>query len=144
MPIRSSGRCRTLDGVEQLQRIIEIDFLDQEVDEGPRRQPAAVAHIDDVDLLYIAGIVGLQHWNKSFGVDVRSDVEQRQSRDALAGQSQAALNLAIARNNIAASRQRQLGSINDKGPLIAIACKVEGDAIMGLQIVGRLRHAPAG
>jgi hypothetical protein len=57
-----------------------------------------------VDLLDIAGIVGLQHRNKSSGLDVRSDVEQGQSRDPLAGQSQAARNLAITCNNIAASR----------------------------------------
>ena len=32
------------------QRIIKINYIDQEIDEGPhpRRQPAAVAHIDDV------------------------------------------------------------------------------------------------
>ena len=41
-----------------------------------RWQPAAVAHIDDVDLLDIAGIVGLQDRYKSSGLDVRSDVEQ--------------------------------------------------------------------
>src|SRR6267378_7616895 len=98
--------------VEQLQCIIKIDFLGQEIDEGshPRWQPPAVAHIDDVDLLDIAGIVRLQDRNKSSCVDVGSDVEQRQSRDTLTGQSQAARNLAIARNNIAASRKRHVGS----------------------------------
>jgi len=57
------SRTRTLDGVEPFRRLIEIDFLDQEVDEGahPRRQPTAVAHIDDVDLLDIARVEGLQH-----------------------------------------------------------------------------------
>ena len=103
-----------------------------------------MADIDDVDLLDIAGIVGLQDRNKSSGLDVRSDVEQGQPRDALAGQSQAARNLAIACNYIAMSRQRHVGPVNDERPLVDVAREVEGDAIVGLQIVGRLRHAPAG
>jgi hypothetical protein len=45
-----------------------------------------VAHIDDVDLLDIAWIVGLQEGNKSSRLDVGSDVEQGQARNALAGQ----------------------------------------------------------
>ena len=46
-------RTRTSDGAEQGGRLIKIDFGDQEIDERPhpRRQPAAMAHIDDIDLL---------------------------------------------------------------------------------------------
>jgi ATP-dependent DNA ligase len=69
-------------------------------------------------------------------------VEQGQSRDTLAGQSQATRNLAIACNNIAASRQRHGGPVNDERPLVDVAREVEGDAIVGLQIVGRLRRIP--
>jgi hypothetical protein len=69
---------------------------------------------------------------------------QRPTGPALAGESQAPRNLAIAYNNIATDRQRQVGSINDKRPLVAMTCKVEGDAIVGIQVVRRLRHTPAG
>src|SRR3984893_4389166 len=82
---------QALVGVDHPRRHVEVDFLDQEVDESPhsRWQPAAVAHIDNVDLLDIAGIVRLQHRNKSSRVDVKSDVEQGQARNALSGQRQA-------------------------------------------------------
>ena len=133
-------------GVLSSWRLIEIDFGDQEIDERPHpgRQPAAMAHIDDVELLDIARIIGLQHRNKSSRVDVRSNVEQGQSRDALAGQSEAARNLAITRSDIAPSRQRHVGPVNDERPLVDMARKVEGDAIVDVQIVGRLRHIPTG
>ena len=49
----------------------------------------------------------------------------------------------IAHNNIARSRQRHVGSIDDERPLVAMTSKVEGNAIVGIQLVGRLRHAPA-
>jgi hypothetical protein len=89
-----------------------------------------VAHLDHVDLLDIAGIVGSQNRNKSSSLDVRSDVKQGQSRDTLAGQSQAARNFAIALNNIAASRQRHVGPVGDERPLVDMAREVEGDAIV--------------
>lgn len=102
-----------------------------------------MAHIDDIDLLDVAGIVGLQDRYKSSRLDVRSDVEQGQSRDTLTGQSEAARNLAVTCNNIAASRQRHVGPVNDERPLVDVAREVEGDAIVGVQIVGRLRSLRA-
>ena len=121
----------------------QVDFIDQEIDEGadPRRQPAAMADIDGMDLLDIAGIESLQHRDEPAGGDVVGDVEEREPRQALARQRQAPRALAVADRDAAMGGQEDALPIDDEGPGVAMPGEVEGDEIAAGEFFGVIRRA---